>query len=259
MMAPMASRLSIVVAFALTVAAPARGRADTVGPFGEKIDFVVPDPGNKGSCMPEELGQLSAIAGVENASMVTVIGFKKTYVEALCCTQLHFVNLVLSDPRPPGKLPPGGAYIDPIASGDRAPWHDSEVREKLASETGEFGGPDNNLSKTAGWGKETTLDLVFGDKVESLRPGLEFVTLLVCADGKHLSPIAGVAWGFKADGSIAHLERPRYGRRLAETAPLATLQAALSRSGFAGYVATESCCAGAATPHKATSKRKHAR
>jgi hypothetical protein len=207
----------------------------------------VPSGRKKPVCKTEELGQLSAIAGVDSRTVVTVIGFRKVYAGDSCLKELHFVNVVL------GSEP----TIEPARKdGDEHPWYDGETRDQPAGNTGEFGGPDNNLAKTSGWAKDTKLDLVFGHRPEELKPGLEYLTVLVGVEGKSLCPLAGVAWGMRPDGA-AHLDWPKTGDRLTAMLAPEKLQAAIAKSGFAGYTVKPSCCScGAPVKRPRSAKKK---
>ncbi len=246
-------------------------RAASVGPFWAVLDGEVPTGKKKPVCQPQELGQVAAIAGVDQGTIVTVVGWKRGYAGDLCAKELRFVHLVVGDPTPPrlrdgNELRPiksGEWYVEPMRGGsvpagkeqgepaDDKPFYDGETRDTKAGDTGEFGGEGNNLSKTRGWDKDTKLDLVFGARPDALRPGLEFITVLVGATGTDLCPIAAVAWGMKSDGA-AHLEWPVQGAKLSVLVPADKLSAALARSGFAGYSVREACCHCSGAPTKKT-------
>jgi hypothetical protein len=245
-------------------------RAASVGPFWAAIDAEVPTGKKRPVCQPQEIGQLAAIAGVDQTTIVTVMGWKRSYAGDLCAKELRFIHVVVADPAPPRlregsglrDIKKGEWYVEPLRGGtvpagkqsgdaaDDKPFYDGETRDTKAGDTGEFGDADHNLSKTRGWDKDTKLDLVFGARPESLKPGLEFVTVLVGVTGTEICPIAAVAWGMKADGA-AHLDWPVQGAKLGALLPADKLDAALKTSGFAGYKVREACCS-----CSAPSKRK---
>jgi hypothetical protein len=236
---------------------PAPVQAGAVGPFWETLSTELPAK-EGGLCEPGDLGELAAIAGTEEQSMVTVIGFRRAAPAGACCRTLHYVHVVLSDPDPPrragapDKPPVKPPYVAPLrggslrgkalVAGDDLPWFDGEAADQAAGDTGEFGGEGHNLARARGWSRDTRLERVYGERVAALKPGLEYATLLVCSDGKRLAPVGGVFWGMSADGP-AHLDWPRSGRALWKQLPAAQLEEALARAGFEGYEVTERPCA----------------
>jgi hypothetical protein len=269
------SRAVVCALCLIGLASPAR--AASVGPFWAVLDAEVPTGKKKPVCQPQEIGQLAAIAGVDQTTIVTVMGWKRSQTAGdLCSKELRFVHLVVGDPAPPRmkdgnslkEIKKGEWYVEPLRGGsvpagkesgelaDDKPFYDGETRDTKAGDTGEFGESGNNLSKTRGWDKDTKLDLVFGARPDSLKPGLEFITVLVGATGSEICPIAAVAWGMKADGA-AHLEWPVQGAKLAALLPSDKLSAALTRSGFSGYTVREACCnCGAPVKRAAKGKKR---
>jgi len=272
-----ASRAWMIGLWVLGAAGSARAAA--VGPFWAVLDADVPaKPAGKHApaCTTQELGTIAAIAGVDGLTMVTVVGFKRAWAGDICAKELHFLHVVVGDPAPPRwrdaggfkELKPSEWYVDPLHGGsvpvgkdqgdvaDDKPFFDGETRDTLAADTGEFGGPDQNLSKAHGWSKDTKLDLVLGVRPDKLRPGLEYLTLLVGVDGHELYPIAVVPWGMKAEGA-AHLDWPVQGARMAKLFSNDQLEAALKRSGFDGWTVRDALCrCNAAAPRKAKASKK---
>lgn len=263
----------------LTAAAPALGNIVSTT-YGE-LTFKVPDPDNPGKCKEVILGQFAARLGVDGVQQTVVAGFDKTYAGPTCCDELHFMNIVVADPNPPGwkgpdgtikRIQPGEIYVDPLSGGnvppgkdtanpaaDRKPWYDGEVANRLASQVGDFAGGEqkaydlNDIKDGDGsvfdWTKDPRLELVFGD-APTLTDGLKFVTLLVCVDDKNICPIGGFRWG-RTDDGVNYLGTLFVGNDYSDGLTNQKIQDALARSGFAGYTMKDECCPCVPAPQSA--------
>lgn len=196
-----------------------------------EIEMTVQDPKDPTKCISVVLGELGGRLGDDKVQMTMVAGFHKTYNGTTCCDSIHFLNVVVNDPNPPAwkddkgtkhQIGNGEIYVDPLSGGnippgqdapnpqaDRLPFYDGERFTRKASTTGDFikgekkeYDLDHDVPPSPDWpwNNDPTLDNTFADG-PTLTTGLEFVTILVCVNGKTLTPLGGIPWGVDATGT----------------------------------------------------------
>lgn len=206
-------------------------------------------------------GVLAARIGTDmTGRTVIVMGFQQSDPGSdFCpCDSLHYVNIVLNDPRPmrwqdeQGQVhlvEPGNPYVDPPSGGaiigifgpqpgiDREPWWDSETTQN-ASNVGDFpgGGDEFDLDDIPQFAGDPEL-FTFADAPTG-DPGLNFLTLLVCETDNIITPLGGVTWGFDSSGApymndifSGRVSNSLGGSRLVDTA--------LNNSGFGAYSSSD--------------------
>lgn len=213
-------------------------------------------------------GPIRAVRGSNAVDSGMVIGVEQKIAQEKLpwgANDLHWLNVVVSDPVPPKWKDAGGAihaigneiYMDPLSGGniagnnnapnpvaDRNPWYDSESRNK-ASKAGtdtlgraEYNMENWSIGQTPIWADPQLFN--FSDAPTHVVAGeLAFVTILVGVKDKLIGPIESIDWAYDGTNSNTSVGDFKNGGTYARKLTRDKIQDALKRSGFGEYTMLE--------------------